>query len=117
MKQAQIKMDNKIGCGVFHSIHCIFLIFSKRGGDIIERVLGVYYKGIIGCDGWSTYRIFSDAYGVLLQRCWAHLIREVKFTCKDKKELHEAYEWIMDIFEKVKKDRCLKRESLRKKEV
>ena len=27
----------------------------------------------------------------------------------------EAYEWIMDIFEKVKKDRCLKRESLRKK--
>lgn len=101
--------------GFFTSSIAFFAFFSKRGGNIIERILGKYYRGIIGCDGWSTYRIFSEIYGILLQRCWAHLIREVKFTCKDRKELHEAYEWIMDIFEKVKKARRLKRESLRKK--
>ena len=71
--------------GFFTSSIAFFSFFSKRGGDIIERILGKGYKGIINCDGWSTYRIFSEMYGVLLQRCWAHLIREVKFTCKDKK--------------------------------
>lgn len=100
----------------FFTLTLSFFVFSqKRGGDILENVLGKKFKGIIGCDGWSTYKLFSEKYGILLQRCWAHLIREVKYTCKDVQDLNAAYEWILDIFEKIKKSRALKTKWLRKK--
>ena len=37
-----------------------------------------------------------------------HLIREVRYMCKDVPELHEAYVWIMDMFKKIKKLRTIK---------
>jgi len=101
--------------GFFTSTLSFFVFSQKRGGDILEKVLGKKFKGIIGCDGWSTYKVFSEKYGILLQRCWAHLIREVKYTCKDIHDLNAAYIWILDIFEKVKRSRSLKTKSLRKK--
>lgn len=101
--------------GFFTATLTFFMFFPQRGGEIVEIVLGDKFKGIIGCDGWSTYKIFSEKYGLLLQRCWAHLIREVKHRCKDTNDLNEAYIWIKDIFEKLKKSRALKTESLRKK--
>ena len=101
--------------GFFTINIAFFTFFAKRGGEIIEQVLGKNFKGILGCDGWITYKIFSQKHGILLQRCWAHLIREVKSVCKDAEGLHDAYIWMKDIFEKVKKTRKLKTESLRKK--
>ena len=101
--------------GFFTSSLAFFVFFPQRGGEIVEKVLGKYFKGIIGCDGWRTYKVYSEKFGVLLQRCWAHLIREVKYVCENDKDLEAAYVWIKDIFEGVKKARLLKRESLRKK--
>jgi hypothetical protein len=101
--------------GFFTSALAFFVFFPRRGGDILESVLGKNFKGILGCDGWSTYKVFSDKHGILLQRCWAHLIREVKYICKDVKDLDAAYVWIKDIFEKVKKARELKTERIRQK--
>ena len=99
--------------GFFTLTLAFFVFFPKRGGDILEKVLGKNYKGILGCDGWSTYKIYSEDYGILLQRCWAHLIREVKHICKGVKDLNDAYIWIIDIFEKVKKARGLKTKRIR----
>ena len=99
--------------GFFTATIAFFVFNGKRGGSILEKVLAGFH-GIIGCDGWSTYKVFSEKHGLLLQRCWAHLIREVKFVCKDT-ELENAYTWILDIFEKVKKARLLKRTSSRQK--
>lgn len=101
--------------GFFTSTLAFFVFFPKRGGDILEKVLGKNFKGILGCDGWSTYKIFSEKHGILLQRCWAHLIREVKYICNDVKNLDAAYIWIKDIFEKVKKAQALKTKRLRQK--
>lgn len=101
--------------GFFTITMAFFTFYKKRGGEIVEEVLGKNFKGILGCDGWITYKIFSEKHGILLQRCWAHLIREVKNVCKDVTDLHDAYIWMCDIFEKVKKTRKLKTESLRKK--
>ena len=101
--------------GFFTTSLAFFVFFPQRGGEIVEKVLGNCFKGIIGCDGWQTYRVYSEKFGVLLQRCWAHLIREVKYVCEKDKDLEAAYVWIKDIFEGVKKARLLKRESLRKK--
>ena len=99
--------------GFFTMTLAFFVFFPERGGEILEKVLGKDYKGIIGCDGWSTYKKFSKKYGLLLQRCWAHLIREVKYICKDDKDLNYAYVWILNIFEKVEKARLIKSKSIR----
>jgi hypothetical protein len=101
--------------GFFTSTIAFFVFFDKRGGDILDRVLGRKYTGIIGCDGWPTYKTFSEKHGLPLQRCWAHLIREVKFICKDVQNLNDAYIWILDIFENVKKARKIKSKKLRQR--
>jgi hypothetical protein len=50
---------------------------------VLEEVLGKEYRGIISCDFYGAYRKFYRvAAGVLLQFCWAHLIREVLFLLK-----------------------------------
>ncbi len=101
--------------GFFTTTFAFFVFFHKRGGDIVENVLGKNFKGKLSCDGWQTYKTYSEKYGVLLQRCWAHLIREVKYVCKDVPDLNPAYIWIIEIFERVKKARALKTERLRRK--
>ncbi len=93
--------------GFFTPVLAFFAFFPQRGGDIVEKVLK-NFNGILGCDGWSTYKVFSEKYDILLQRCWAHLIREVKKNCKDVDDLNEAYVWICDIFEKIQKLRKIK---------
>ena len=101
--------------GFFTSSIAFFVFFKQRGGDIIDNVLGKNFKGILGCDGWSTYKVFSEKHGILLQRCWAHLIREVKHICKDVNGLHDAYIWIQDMFKKIKKLRKIKSKKIRQK--
>jgi len=105
--------------GFFSLNIALFIFNSKRGGDIVQNILGKKFRGILGCDGWSTYAVFSETFGVLLQRCWAHALREVKHECftgklKPNPSLIKAYEWLCDIFKKVKESRELESEMERK---
>jgi len=105
--------------GFFSVTIALFIFNSKRGGDIVNNTLGKKFKGILGCDGWSTYAVFSKKVGILLQRCWAHALREVKHECftgklKPNPQLIKAYEWLCDIFNKVKESRKLESEMERK---
>lgn len=103
--------------GFFSVTIALFIFNIKRGGDIVERVLGKDFKGVLGCDGWSTYATFSKKVGISLQRCWAHAIRELKEICVNKKEpdksLEAAYEWFCDIFEQVKEARKIRSQEIR----
>ena len=81
----------------------------------MEKVLGKKFKGKLGCDGWITYKIFSENNGIILQRCWAHLIREVKKMCKGVKDLDAAYIWICDMFEEIQRLRKIKSKKIRQK--
>lgn len=103
--------------GFFSLSIALFVFNVKRGGNIIERVLGKDFKGVLGCDGWSTYATFSKEVGISLQRCWAHAIRELKEICYKKKKpdksLVKAYEWLCEIFEKVKEARKYKSQEIR----
>ncbi len=100
--------------GFFSLTIALFIFNQKRGGDIVERVLGKNFKGVLGCDGWSTYYVFSQKTGILLQRCWAHAIRELKNICDRKGEsLEKSYEWFCDIFEQVKDARTVKDQYVR----
>lgn len=105
--------------GFFSLTIALFIFNSKRGGEIVNETLGKQFKGLLGCDGWSTYAVFSKNFGVLLQRCWAHALREVKHECftgklKPNPQLIKAYEWLCDIFKKVKVARELENEGERK---
>ena len=103
--------------GFFSIAIALFVFNAQRGGDIVEKVLCKNFKGILGCDGWSTYATFSKKAGILLQRCWAHAIRELKEICYKKKKpdksLVKAYEWLCEIFEKVKEARKIKSQEIR----
>ena len=59
----------------------VFHINKSRGSEVLEKILGKDFGGIISCDFWGAYRKFSELSLAVLQFCWAHLIREVKFFC------------------------------------
>ena len=43
------------------------------------EVLSREFNGVLGCDYFSAYRRYRHQFGVLLQFCLAHLIRDVKY--------------------------------------
>lgn len=57
----------------------LYVIRKSRGKNVIEEVLGKNYKGVIICDGWTSY----VSYSTNLQRCWAHLLREAKYLAEE----------------------------------
>jgi len=57
----------------------VFRIDPSRGSVVLIRTLGEAFKGILGCDYFSAYRKYMGRFGVLVQFCLAHLIRDVKF--------------------------------------
>lgn len=100
--------------GFFTKCLAFFVFYRRRGGDILDKILKDF-KGKLGCDGWGTYKVFAKKYNLLLQRCWAHLIREVKRICKGIEGLNDAYIWICAMFKKMQKLRKIKSEKIRRK--
>src|SRR6185312_9897189 len=60
-------------------LYTLFKIDPTRGADVLIEVLGEEFDGVLGCDYFSSYRRYQREFGVLLQFCLAHLIRDVKF--------------------------------------
>ena len=58
----------------------LVVIRKSRGRKVIDEILGHDHPGPHIVDGWSAY-----AKTAILQRCWAHLLREVK-ACKKASE-------------------------------
>ena len=56
-----------------------FHIDPSRSTAVLYEFLGETFSGIIGCDYYSVYRKFLDETDAVMQFCWAHLIRDVKF--------------------------------------
>ena len=57
----------------------VFRIAESRGSDVLFDVLGAEFDGVIGCDYFSAYRKYMKDADVLVQFCFAHLIRDVRF--------------------------------------
>jgi transposase len=73
------------------SLYTLFKIDPHRSGDVLIEVLGKEFEGVLGCDCFGAYRRYMREFGVTLQFCLAHLIRDVKFlmTLPGKKD--QAY--------------------------
>ena len=75
----------------------LYVIRKSRGKNVIEEVLGKYYKGVIGSDGWASYSSYTDK----IQRCWAHLLREAKYLANEHSSATSLYEGLKQIYEKA----------------
>lgn len=58
----------------------VYLIDPSRGHQVIERVLGADFQGVLGCDCFLAY----DAVDYRQQKCVAHLLRTAKELDQDK---------------------------------
>ncbi len=60
-------------------LYTLFKIDPSRSSEVLIAMLGREFNGVLGCDYFSAYRKYMREFGVELQFCLAHLIREVKF--------------------------------------
>ena len=75
------------------------VIRKSRGKDVPREILGEY-KGVVIADGWRAYN------GFILQRCWAHLLREVDDFRKSiigkrlSSDIHLKFKELKDLLDK-----------------
>jgi transposase len=73
----------RYGIGCFRAARFVVCkIDPSRGTEVLMRILGQDFKGILGGDYYAAYRQYARQGSVLLQFCLAHLIRDVKYLCE-----------------------------------
>ena len=83
---------------IFVSGNDVLVVINKsRGRAVPEEILGNDYKGIVVCDGWKAYRMFA-----ILQRCWAHLLREADELANNHEEANSISDELHSIFNDCK---------------
>jgi transposase len=79
----------------------LFVIRKSRCKKVVEEVLGKKFQGIIVSDGWVVYSKFAE----ILQRCWAHLLRECDALEDKYKDFNFKNKQIHDLFIEICKIR------------
>ena len=62
--------------------YSLFKIDKSRGSQVLERMLGRDFAGIICADYWGAYRKYARLFDVRVQYCMAHLIRDIRFLAE-----------------------------------
>jgi transposase len=73
------------------SQYTVFHIAASRGSDVLQKVLGREFDGLLGCDYFSAYRKYMKDSHALVQFCLAHLIRDVKFLAEHPDAANRRY--------------------------
>jgi transposase len=60
-------------------LYVLFKIDRSRGSKVLTEVLGKEFDGVLGCDYFSAYRKYMKDFGIMIQFCIAHLIRDIRF--------------------------------------
>jgi transposase len=69
----------------------LFKIDPSRSSEVLVNVLGEEFQGVLGCDYFSAYRKYMDDFGVLVQFCLAHLLRDIRFLVEHPESRNRAY--------------------------
>jgi transposase len=82
----------------------VFHIDPSRGSDVLKAVLTETFGGLLGSDYFSAYHKYMADCGVLIQFCWAHLIRDIRFLAgHTDKSLqiwgNKLLPWVRQLFE------------------
>ena len=62
--------------------YSLFRIDKSRGSNVLEKMLGKDFAGLICADYWGAYRKYARLFDVRMQYCMAHLIREIRFLAE-----------------------------------
>jgi transposase len=76
-------------------LYTLFKIDPSRGSEVLIEVLGKEFNGLLGCDYFSAYRKYMKDFGVMVQFCLAHLIRDVKFLVEHPNAANRRYGQIL----------------------
>jgi len=71
--------------------YTLFKIDQSRGSQVLIDLLGREFQGVLGCDYFSAYHKYMGDFGVTVQFCLAHLIRDVKFLTELPDPVTAAY--------------------------
>jgi transposase len=72
-------------------LYTLFKIDHSRGSAVLVEMLGQEFDGVLGCDYFSAYHKYMTDFGVTVQFCLAHLIRDVKFLTELPDKVTAAY--------------------------
>jgi hypothetical protein len=61
---------------------CLFKVEKSRGSDVIKKIIGEDFEGVLGCDFFSAYKKYMKDVNCTVQFCLAHLIREIKYLAQ-----------------------------------
>jgi len=75
----------------------LIVVRKSRGKKVLKEVLGKGFKGVIVCDGWSSYPGFTDR----IQRCWAHLLREARSLAEHVEEAKPLSEALHGLYRRL----------------
>ena len=89
----------------------LVVITDSRGRDVVKEIMGEDFHGPVIVDGWSAY-----SYLTIIQRCWAHLMREVdafKSSENGEKLSGEIHSIFTDLKESLKSDNIEERKTMK----
>jgi transposase len=79
-----------------------FHISNSRASKVLVDILGKDYSGVITCDYFSANKKFIKLSKAMVQYCWAHLVRDIKFLLTlDTKTLKRWAQGLLDILRKI----------------
>jgi len=79
-----------------------FHISNSRASQVLIDILGKDYSGVITCDYYSANKKFIRLSKALVQYCWAHLVRDIKFLLTlSHKTLKRWAEKLLTILRKI----------------
>ena len=76
-----------------------YYFHRRRASRIIRHILGGKFLGVLGCDFYKGY----DWYLGPKQRCWAHLLRDMKKLVEREASAGEWADMVNDIYKAAKK--------------
>ncbi|EQD55424.1 transposase IS66, partial [mine drainage metagenome] len=89
----------------------LIVIVDSRGRDVVRDTMGEAFHGPAIVDGWRVY-----SYLTIIQRCWAHLIREVdafKSSERGKELSEEIHAMFRELKESLKSENMDERKSMK----
>jgi transposase len=69
----------------------VFRIDPSRSAAVLEAVLGPDCRAIVGSDLYGAYTKFAKTAPILIQLCWAHLIRDLKLIADSQNKVIANY--------------------------
>lgn len=82
----------------------VFHIDPSRSSEVLKAILTETFGGILGSDYFSAYHKYLSDCGILVQFCWAHLIRDIRFLAEQTDKSLQRWgdkllRWIRKLFD------------------